>query len=222
MSHLSSDKFNVAWFKLAEFVGRKEKERALGIYRLLIHSLPGEALRLQLEGDLLIAFNDLKALACYSKAADSYEKEGKLREAIGVYEHCLCMTTASLEYILPLIRLYSMLGHESKIIHYMKMAIRLFIAKHDFEAAYSFFEASPLSHSFRIVLLEFLISSALQSGICSSTALAKPLAELLNCYQDNTSKNITSFMESLQHANPEAYAFACNYLMQKGYKESFA
>ena len=58
MKHLPSDKYNVAWFKLAECVARGEKEKALGVYRLLVHSLDEPAFIRQLEGDLLLAFKD--------------------------------------------------------------------------------------------------------------------------------------------------------------------
>ena len=41
--------YSVAWFKLAEFVTRKEKERAFGVYRLLSHSIADRAFAAQLE-----------------------------------------------------------------------------------------------------------------------------------------------------------------------------
>ena len=72
-------KFNVAWFKLAEFVGRKEKERALGVYRLLSHSLPDDAFAAQLRGRFLMAFYDEKAVDAYVKAARLYEKNQPIR-----------------------------------------------------------------------------------------------------------------------------------------------
>jgi predicted negative regulator of RcsB-dependent stress response len=76
------DKFNVAWFKLAEFVGRKEKERALSVYRLLSHSLPDDAFAAQLEGDLFLAFcDDERAVDAYQKAARLYEKNGQYDHA---------------------------------------------------------------------------------------------------------------------------------------------
>jgi len=86
-----TDKYTIAWFKLAEFVTRKEKERALGIYRLLVHSIQDEALALQLEGDLLLSFGDEKALEKYAKAAETYTNVGKYVQAAGIYEHCLAL-----------------------------------------------------------------------------------------------------------------------------------
>ncbi len=60
MKQLNHDKYNVAWYKLAEFVVRKEKERALSLLRLLTHSFNDQALKDQLEGDLLRSFDDHK------------------------------------------------------------------------------------------------------------------------------------------------------------------
>jgi tetratricopeptide (TPR) repeat protein len=96
MTNLEADKFNIAWFKLAEFVARKEKERAFGIYRLLVHSLPHSALAAQLEGDLFLAFNDEKAVSCYIKAAELYHQDGKIIQAIAIYEHCITLFSNNL------------------------------------------------------------------------------------------------------------------------------
>ncbi len=76
-----SEKCNVAWFKLAEFVGRKEKERALAVYRLLAYSLSNDAFTAQLEGDLLLAFEDAKAFELYDRAARLYERNGQHEHA---------------------------------------------------------------------------------------------------------------------------------------------
>lgn len=93
-----TDKYTIAWFKLAEFVTRKEKERALGIYRLLVHSLHDDALALQLEGDLLLSFGDEKALEKYTKAAEAYTNLGKHVHAAGIYEHCLALRPESTNF----------------------------------------------------------------------------------------------------------------------------
>jgi hypothetical protein len=37
MKQTQVDKHTIAWFKIAECVSRGEKERALGVYRLLSH-----------------------------------------------------------------------------------------------------------------------------------------------------------------------------------------
>lgn len=82
----ATEKYSVAWFKLAEYVSRKEKERAFAIYRLLVHSLSNPALAAQLEGDLLYAFNDEKAAEAYSRAIIFYEQNRQYGEAAFVCE----------------------------------------------------------------------------------------------------------------------------------------
>lgn len=88
MRMLGGERSSIAWFKLADFVARGEKERALSVQRLLMHSVVQEtALMYQLEGDILIAFNDDAAFDRYHIAANFYKKSGKIKEAISVYEH---------------------------------------------------------------------------------------------------------------------------------------
>ena len=87
MRTLASQSYNIAWFKLADFVARGEKERALSVHRLLMHSVPEAALTYQLEGDILLAFDDDAALDRYHIAANLYKKSAKFQQAISVYEH---------------------------------------------------------------------------------------------------------------------------------------
>ena len=78
MKHVPQDKYNVAWFTLAECVARGEKVRALGVYRLLAYSIDDSAFRRQLEGDILLAFQDKDdAIVKYKEAAFLYQKAGK-------------------------------------------------------------------------------------------------------------------------------------------------
>lgn len=87
MRLLRSDSYNVAWFKLADFVSRGEKERALSVHKLLMHSVQDEAVPYQLEGDILLAFDDDAALDRYHVAANIYKKASKMKQAASVYEH---------------------------------------------------------------------------------------------------------------------------------------
>jgi tetratricopeptide (TPR) repeat protein len=89
MKTFASESYTIAWFKIADFVARGEKERALHMYRLLMHSVPEPAISYQLEGDILLAFDDMNAVERYHKAVDLYKKSGKIKQAIAVYEHAL-------------------------------------------------------------------------------------------------------------------------------------
>ncbi|KKP35507.1 MAG: hypothetical protein UR26_C0004G0054 [candidate division TM6 bacterium GW2011_GWF2_32_72] len=106
MKQFPSEKYNIAWFKLAEFVGRGEKERALGIYRLLAHSLDDNALTAQLQGDLLLSFEDSEAISWYERAAQLYKESGRLIESAAVYEHLCVLKCDEANYYIELIEIY--------------------------------------------------------------------------------------------------------------------
>jgi len=99
MKPTSSDKYSVAWFKLAECVTRGEQERAFGVYRLLAHSFEDKAFALQLAGDLYLAFSDsASAVAKYEMAAQLYQESGRTGEAAAVYEHLYTISPAEKRY----------------------------------------------------------------------------------------------------------------------------
>lgn len=106
MKQLPSDKYNVAWFKLAEFVARGEKERALGLYKLLAHSFDDQALSTKLEGDILLSFNDQLAFDRYKKAALLYASERRAIDAAAVYEHLITHNAINQEELVMLLLLY--------------------------------------------------------------------------------------------------------------------
>ena len=115
MKQTVSDTYNIAWFKLAECVSRGEKERALGVYRLLAHSLNDVAFATQLEGDILLSFSTQEALAKYQQAADSYIQSKRLFKAACVYEHMLALNSHNTSYHEILITLYTELHLNAKV-----------------------------------------------------------------------------------------------------------
>lgn len=106
MRQVRSDKSNVAWFALAECISRGEKERALGVYRLLSHSFDDCALKVQLEADILWSFRDEGAIKKYQEAAEMFAKERRLLEATAVFEHVATLAPRSLYVLDTLIQLY--------------------------------------------------------------------------------------------------------------------
>jgi tetratricopeptide (TPR) repeat protein len=110
------DKYNVAWFKLAECVSRGEKERALGVYRLLAHSLNDAAFARQLQGDILLSFADtLGAIEHYQQASRLYEQDGRLLESAALYEHMAHLVTDKQNCLLKLVDLYFQLAMGSRL-----------------------------------------------------------------------------------------------------------
>jgi len=111
----SNEKYCIAWFKLAECVSRKEKERALGVYRLLAHSIEDEALAIQLEGDLLLSFDDAVAMVKYKQAAELYQKKERFAPAIGICEHIIMLHPQDKWALKKLVDLYRVMGIASKV-----------------------------------------------------------------------------------------------------------
>lgn len=119
MKRISSDKYTIAWFKLSEIISRGEKERALGMYRLLAHSLDNSAFAKQLEGDILLFFNDNAAHEKYREAVQIYLKQERFLEAAMLYEHLLSIGVKPSEnYFLDLIEWYGASANTDKIKQY--------------------------------------------------------------------------------------------------------
>lgn len=116
---------SVAWFKLAELISRGEKEKALTLYRLLSHSFEERAYVLQIEGDILWAFEDTEAIERYKQAAFLYQKERKIRAAIDIYEHLLLLKPHDFESIKRIIALHAQYDG-SKVMEYFKILLDLF------------------------------------------------------------------------------------------------
>lgn len=115
MKQVPVDKYTIAWFKLAEFVARGEKERALGVYRLLCYSFDDKAFACQLEGDILWAFNDNNASEKYFQAAQLYQQEAKELQAAAVYEHLVTLHPDCIEYLENLVELYVLVNDSAKV-----------------------------------------------------------------------------------------------------------
>lgn len=136
MKHVPQDKYNVAWFTLAECIARGEKVRALGVYRLLAHSIDDIAFRRQLEGDILLAFQDKnEAVAQYKEAAFLYQKAGKYLEAVAVFEHLRDLEPENFEYFNIVIDLYGQLRISSKVVVNLKQLFEMQLYRHDFNSA---------------------------------------------------------------------------------------
>jgi hypothetical protein len=104
----------VAWFKLSELITRKEKEKALSLYRLLSHSFDDKAYALQLEGDILWSLEDKQALEKYDQAAFLYKKEQNLTSSVAVYQHLLTLDSHNFDFISKIITLYVLLCWKDK------------------------------------------------------------------------------------------------------------
>ena len=84
-----SKKSCIAWFKLAEFVDRKEKEKALILYNLLSKSLNNNSFSLTLLGTIYNYFDDKLESKKYFAKALELEEELSLETIIAIKEYLI-------------------------------------------------------------------------------------------------------------------------------------
>jgi hypothetical protein len=129
---LPAQNYSVAWFKLTEFVIRGEKERALSLYRLLVHAFEDKALAYQLEADLLLLFGDEAAIDKYLHAAVLFAQNERLIDAITIYEYVLALKPALRSVRMMLIELYMQRDHQESITHHLNYLINQLLEQHDY------------------------------------------------------------------------------------------
>lgn len=141
MKQVQQDKYNVAWFTLAECIARGEKVRALGVYRLLSHSIENVAFARQLEGDIWMAFADKEqAKTKYQEAATLYRTSGKLRESAAVKEHLHDLDPENIDNLIHLIGIYRQLQDATKMCEHLTSLFRLYMLKNQISQAQSILE----------------------------------------------------------------------------------
>lgn len=124
MKHMQADKYTIAWFKIAECVSRGEKERALGVYRLLSHSFNDDAVSRQLEADIYLSCNEqARAVEMYRQAMELYAKSQRLLEAAAVSEHLVMLLPDDISLRSDLLGYYVALRNISKIYHHIEVLI---------------------------------------------------------------------------------------------------
>ncbi len=205
MKQIPSDKYNVAWFTLAECVSRGEKVRAMSLYRLLAHSIKDCALTCQLKGDLLLAFRDNTAIELYEEAAEIYIKDKRLLEAGGVYEHLLTLDPENCRYIKALVKLYSTLKIDSKCDFYLQLLFRRLSTSQDCKAVCDIIDQVEESCAFepRFIARKFIIYLLVQK-----VSLQDYMIELGKKVVESLAKNkdeLDAFLSEIESLNDEYY-----------------
>ena len=129
MKQTQGDKHTIAWFKIAECVSRGEKERALGVYRLLSHSFNDKAVAQQLAADIHLAFGEQElAIPLYVQAMELYQKSQRFLEAVAVCEHLIVMNTHDVNLRREAIKLYNELDNKQKAFEHIAKALDSILA----------------------------------------------------------------------------------------------
>jgi len=212
--------YSIAWFKIADCVMRGEKERALGVHRLLTHSLSDNALASQLEGDIMFACGDIEhALQAYNNAAEKYKALQRYEQAAGVYEHMLLLKSADGFLYSALLRVYSAAG----------------IMQHVVRTAVLYVEF--LKNSTDTVLMKKVVEEVVPVlNVSLQAALARQLLELdflettetvlfqkyliavaIKAYNETADKlKIQDFIEYLKQHKPALVEYALEYTKTSG------
>ncbi|OGB97895.1 hypothetical protein A3F06_04510 [candidate division TM6 bacterium RIFCSPHIGHO2_12_FULL_36_22] len=213
-----SDKYNIAWFKLAEIVARGEKERAIGMFKLLMHSINNQALAYQLQGDLLLSFEDAQAIDCYKKSAALYIHDKKYIQAAAIYEHLLSLNPETILYIEKLIDIYQALQYNDKIFFYFKKLIALLTSHNKLDEAHTAISqfghlATPLE---KAMVSQLNLFTHLGSSVYDNKAKTKMLHQTIDhLLEINNSHHLNAFLKQLENSYKEFYTQALNYLEKK-------
>lgn len=209
-----SDAYSVAWFKLAECISRREKERALGVFRLLSHSFDSQAVAFQLEGDILRSFNDMQgAIDVYEKAAECYIMQHELTKAIAVYDH-LCTITQSGAYVEKIIALYVQLKEHNQAFIYACHLCLILLRNHEYNAVQSLADRFGLQAQHRIDFFMQTVYKALADNFVPHGVKVKVVHGALDLIMHDV-RMLTVFYSKIKAIDQHYYEQACDYVQSK-------
>jgi hypothetical protein len=213
MKQTQFDKHTIAWFKIADCVSRGEKERALGVYRLLSHSFNDNAVARQLEADIYCSFGDTdQAILLYQQAMDFYYKSQRFLEAAAVGEHLIAVRFDNLELRRHMVQLYISLGMITKIKVHVQVLVDLIIEKQQwYDIKTVIAECSRISDIIgRVEMYGNVIIAAYKVG-CPRDIIIYSIEQALEtlCLVDN--KSAQEFLLFLQVHSNELYEYAAVY-----------
>lgn len=215
MKQTQFDKHTIAWFKIAECVSRGEKERALGVYRLLSHSFNDNAIARQLEADIYCSFGDIdQAVLLYRQAMELYHKSQRFLEAAAVGEHLVYMRPAELLLYREMLQLYIALGMLPKVRLYLKKLIDFLAQRQQwYEIKNIVIDCAGFSDNFgRTHLYGDAVVAAYQVG-CPWDIVEHCIEQALDnlCLADDE-KCVQHFISALQLCSDELHNYAMTYV----------
>ncbi len=217
MKKVLGEKQSVAWFKLSEFIGRGEKERALGLFRLLTHSLTHRAFIKKLEAEILIQFEDLQGLQTYVQAAHFYKLDGDLVQAVSIYETLVELEPERTEYLEKVVTLFTELGNEEKRIQYQKILYQAFLAKGWLDKSAIIFELikNSLDGVEKLAYHQAFVVAALKNRYPQQEAITIHLKKALDGHlRFSPDVELSKFLLTVQQLNSIWHKDAVTYLEQ--------
>ena len=222
MRQVPSDKYNVAWFKLAECVARGEKERALCVYRLLSYSIDDPALACQLKGDILWAFDDEDAINTYREAALLYTKHSRLLQAAAVYEHVRTLVPDDYTFIEDLIDIYAALNVSTKVIEYSRQLFLLLLEKGELSQAHQVLkQVDHLDVSDRLTKEhQRMVFALLDTNNMPTEQVIHSIKKAIDgLVQQEDTKELGQFLAKLEAVSNDCYMQACAYIEEDSFTQ---
>ncbi len=208
MKQVEADKYNIAWFKLAECISRREKERALGVYRLLSHSFDNAAIVHQLEGDIMLAFNEQeRAVEKYAQAAQLYEQQEQLMQAIAVYDHIITLVDCSAS-VEKMIDLYAQLNDNQRMFTYVKRLCHHLLKKQEMVQMFSILQKFNLNLSQKAGLLVELTLASLHDATIDRQIKLQLIGQTIERLMHDRHA-LQQFLAKLKAVDEMAYKHAC-------------
>lgn len=206
---------NVAWFKLAEFIRRGEKERALSLYRLLTHSIADESFLKKLEADIWFSFSPKKSESFYNEAAHAYVKVGQNVEALSVFELLVARCPANGMYCEKVILLCDQLGCKDKKKQYQKKLYQTFLKNGEIEKGLKQFELleKQLKDADAFDFHKQLVLEALKHNFAEQEIIKTSLQKALDGFMRTAQKvELQKFLSLLEELNQVWHKDAVAYL----------
>lgn len=214
MKQFSTDTYTIAWFSLAEYVSRGEKQRTLGLFRLLSHSLGDPAYVVQLEGDILYAFRDQDAEKKYVQAAKLYSEQGKIVYAIALYEQLIALSPTNMMYRYYLITMVKNTSYALAAVHHVCVLCNEYIITKQYHKAFELICNYPLSASL-VEVVEQLLIVALTDNYCHDIWYTSMYVIVDYWVENNQDSEITRFSQCIKALNHQAYQALYDYLQQR-------
>jgi hypothetical protein len=211
-------KYTVAWFKLADFISRKEKERALGLYRLLMHSISDKALALQLKGDILYALADTSYVQAYQQAATHYERDNKLFYAATLYDHIKSYDISDYTYAYKSFNAYKSLFLKDRMVSSAQYIIYICLQLHNDTKLYSFLRDilslynTMIMHSDICSLYEYMYTCCDHSDQRHKKMLRESARICVEHYMYSDSSDIDTFLSFVKDLDISIYEYIDSYI----------
>jgi len=214
MEHHSTDKYNVAWFKLAQCVTSGQKERALGIFKLLSHSLDDKAVMFQLEGDLLLSFGDISAaITCYKEAAKSYQKSERFLEAALIYDHLELLEPTNHNHLKSSMELYEKISVSAPTQRLTKIFMQT-LMRQEWQQCMDLIALVPAADSnMRILFYEQIVHALVETATLNQQdLLKKAIEQLIELCSMHHQQKLQQFLTYLETYAPDYYPYGLSCL----------